>query len=205
MYAVYGRKVVADIRKGGVKEGNRQRLFNPSIGDESEMYQENQSSEEIAETGPLFETTLAGKILLCFSFYSNFGKLFSSRSGSSADPLESLNAVRVMAMGWVILGHVTVEKLAGLPVANPDGFNHVLQLPSFALIYGAYYAVDAFFWMSGLLMAFLFIKELNARNGKVNWGLVYFHRFWRILPIYMFVLFLIWSYTRYIGDGPLFW
>ena len=38
MYAVYGRKVVADIRKGGVKEGNRQRLINPSIGDESEMY-----------------------------------------------------------------------------------------------------------------------------------------------------------------------
>ena len=54
-------------------------------------------------------------------------------------------------------------------------------------------------------MAFLFIKELQARDGKVNWGLVYFHRFWRLTPIYMFCLFLIWSYTRYCGDGPLWW
>jgi peptidoglycan/LPS O-acetylase OafA/YrhL len=71
------------------------------------------------------------------------------------------------------------------------------------LIYGAYYAVDAFFWLSGLLMAYIFVKELVSKNGKVRWALVYFHRFYRILPLYMFCLFLSWAFIKYCGDGPL--
>ena len=165
---------------------------------------ESPPDEEVAEQPKYFESTFAGKLLLCFSWYTNFQKLFSSRSGSSADPLESLNAVRVMSMGWVIFGHVAIHVM-GQPQQNPANLIHLLDQPAMAFVYGAYYAVDAFFWLSGLLMAFLFVKELKARDGKVNWLLLYFHRFWRILPIYMFTLFLIWSYQRYIGDGPLFW
>jgi hypothetical protein len=33
------------------------------------------------------------------------------------------------------------------------------------LIYTALYAVDVFFWLGGLLMAFLFVKELQAKDG----------------------------------------
>jgi peptidoglycan/LPS O-acetylase OafA/YrhL len=90
-----------------------------------------------------------------------------------------------------------------VPMRNPLEMADFYKEASTGLIYGAFYAVDTFFWLSGLLMAFLFIRELDTRNGKVNWFLVYFHRFWRILPLYMFILFLTWSYQRYLGNGPI--
>jgi peptidoglycan/LPS O-acetylase OafA/YrhL len=82
-----------------------------------------------------------------------------------------------------------------------DSFKHAQTV----MIYAAPYAVDTFFWLGGLLMAFLFVKEMQAKNGRVKWGLVYFHRFWRILPPYMFALFLAWCYVKYLGDGPIFY
>jgi peptidoglycan/LPS O-acetylase OafA/YrhL len=163
--------------------------------------------DESLTTGPpkRFEETTGGKTLLCFSAYTNFGKLFASRSGNLRDPLESLNAVRVMAMGWVILGHTFLFRMINVPFNNPQEIGHSFKQKETILIYGAFYAVDTFFWLSGLLMALLFIKELVGRKGRLNWPLVYFHRFWRILPIYMFVLFLTWAFVAYVGDGPIFW
>ena len=112
VWAVHGRKVVADIRKPK-KPG---RLLNPSATPSIEMRSDESPPDEEADCvqPKYFESTYAGKILLCFSFYSNFQKLFSSRSGNAKDPLESLNAVRVMSMGWVIYGHVALIKL-GVP------------------------------------------------------------------------------------------
>ena len=45
------------------------------------------------------------QVLLCFSAYSNYKKIFTKRAGEN-DTLELLNCVRVLSMGWVILGHV---------------------------------------------------------------------------------------------------
>jgi peptidoglycan/LPS O-acetylase OafA/YrhL len=112
-----------------------------------------------------------------------------------------------MAMGWVILGHCFLYRMS-VPIQNFDDLSHTYKQPQTAIIYGAFYAVDTFFWLSGLLMALLFLKELQGRKGRLSglqWFMVYFHRFWRILPIYMFVLFMTWAYSRYIGDGPIFW
>jgi len=113
IWAVHGRKVLADIRKPK-KPG---RLLNPSATPSSfEMRSDESPPDEEADyvQPKYFESSYAGKLLLCFSFYSNFQKLFSSRSGNAKDPLESLNAVRVMSMGWVIYGHVALIKL-GVP------------------------------------------------------------------------------------------
>ena len=32
---------------------------------------------------------------------------------------------------------------------------------------------------SGLLVAYLCLKKMSENNGKLNWFLFYFHRFWR--------------------------
>jgi len=72
------------------------------------------------------------------------------------------------------------------------------------MIYGAEYAVDVFFWMSGFLMTYLFVGQLARKKtmSYFDWFMVYFHRFYRILPPYMFTLFFIWSYNKYMGYGP---
>jgi peptidoglycan/LPS O-acetylase OafA/YrhL len=151
-----------------------------------------------------FECTKLGQVLLCFSWYSNIKKIFTTAPGKG-DPLDCLNAVRVMSMGWVILGHLYGSRVTTPPLANPLDVPDTFKQASLAIVYGAYYSVDVFFWMGGLLMAYLFVKELEAKNGRVKWGLVYFHRFWRILPPYMFVFFGYWALMRYIGDGPIWW
>ena len=91
------------------------------------------------------------------------------------------------------------------PVKNlndiPDEFNKGKT----AIIYGGLFVVDTFLWFSGFLMAFLLAQQLNTPKGikGKDWGYLYFHRLYRILPVYMFVLFICWALTKYIGNGPL--
>jgi hypothetical protein len=35
------------------------------------------------------------------------------------------------------------------------------------------------FYFSGILLAYLIMKELKKEEGKLNWGMFYIHRFWR--------------------------
>ncbi|KAJ8021720.1 Nose resistant to fluoxetine protein 6 [Holothuria leucospilota] len=63
------------------------------------------------------------------------------------------------------------------------------------------YSVDSFFVLSGLLVTYLTLKELQARNGKINWFLYYFHRFWRLTPAYMVTIAIWTSLTIHIGVG----
>jgi peptidoglycan/LPS O-acetylase OafA/YrhL len=69
------------------------------------------------------------------------------------------------------------------------------------MFYGAFFAVDTFFWLSGFLMAYFFIMEYNSK-GRMHWAYIYIHRFYRILPAFMFCLFLTWAFMKYIGNGP---
>ena len=68
-------------------------------------------------------------------------------------------------------------------------------------------AVDTFFFLSGFLASYLFLDNFNkqkaaeAASGKkkkgniVAWsGLVYFHRYVRLTPLYLLAL-LFWTYV----------
>jgi len=150
-------------------------------------------------------------LLLCFSLYTNVPKLFSSRSaekvGQERDTLDILNAVRVMSMGWVILGHTYIYRFFIGAVKNPLQIEANLKDSKTAMIYAGLFSVDSFFWLGGFLMAFLLLQQLNTPKSLSpwGWGYLYAHRFYRILPAYMFVLFLTWAFTKYTGNGPLWY
>ena len=38
---------------------------------------------------------------------------------------------------------------------------------------------------SGLLVAYLTMKEMQKRDGRLNWVMFYFHRFWRSVDAYL--------------------
>ncbi|XP_052092431.1 nose resistant to fluoxetine protein 6-like [Mytilus californianus] len=80
----------------------------------------------------------------------------------------------------------------------PEHLNRI----SFGPIYNAFPAVDTFFALSGLLLTYLMMKELKTNNGKLNWPMFYFHRFWRLTPPYMLILMVYVSLFPYIGEGP---
>ena len=55
---------------------------------------------------------------------------------------------------------------------------------------------------SGFLVTYLTLKELAKTNGRVNWFLFYFHRFWRITPLYMVCLAIWATLIIHFGKGP---
>ena len=141
-------------------------------------------------------------LLLSFSFYTNFNRLMQPTVSRSGENLAVLNGVRVLSIGWVILGHVYAYRVGSSPLANIFDIPDIIDKPKFAIVYGAFYAVDTFFWMGGFLVAYLLIKEVKSK-GRLNWFMVYFHRFWRLVPLFMFVTFLVWAFQGYGPDGPL--
>ena len=57
------------------------------------------------------------KFLLCFSAYTNGSKLFST--SNTPQNIDCINGLRVLSMGWVIMGHTYYIGAAQLPWDNP--------------------------------------------------------------------------------------
>lgn len=57
---------------------------------------------------------------------------------------------------------------------------------------------------SGFLVAYFLYERLIA-GKSMQWFLIYFHRIWRIMPMYVVVMFL-WAFlTPFLGEGPFWW
>jgi len=136
---------------------------------------------------------------MAWSVLHNLKKLFGQ---STTQRFDSLNVMRVISRGWVILAH-TLSFL--LFTGLPDNIFYLLQ--SFQddwewqIVLSGFFAVDTFFFIAGFLVAFLLVKELVLKR-KVNWVHYYVHRIWRICPVYFFVFLFYWKVTPYLSDGP---
>ncbi|XP_052226413.1 nose resistant to fluoxetine protein 6-like [Dreissena polymorpha] len=149
------------------------------------------------------EPGLGARILVSFSLYTNASKLLSTRS--QAGNLGCVNGIRFFSISWVILGHSYAFSLYQSRNVFPF-ISSQLQTWSFMAVVNATVAVDTFFLLSGLLVSYLGLKQLNRVGGvrNLNWAMFYFHRFWRLTPAYGLFIFLYVSLTRYYGNGP-FW
>ncbi|XP_060575994.1 nose resistant to fluoxetine protein 6-like [Ruditapes philippinarum] len=138
------------------------------------------------------------KVCRVFSVLSNGKKLFGT--ATAVGPLACLNGIRVLSMWWVILGHTYAFIFAVLD--NIAEAEKLIQRFSFQPIMNGTYSVDSFFFLSGLLVAYLALKEIKEK-GKLSWPYYFIHRYWRLTPLYAFVLF----YYAYVFSstisGPL--
>ncbi|CAG9325188.1 unnamed protein product [Blepharisma stoltei] len=153
------------------------------------------------------ERSLAIKYLLCFSMITNLKKLFISRSQErlgKKDTLELLNSVRVLSIGWVILGHTCLLLWTEAVISNGDHFIDILKSSDMIIPASGEVSVDTFFWLAGLLVAYLLIAEINSPK-KANWIMIYVHRYLRLTPLYLFVILFYWSLQKHIGNGPLWY
>lgn len=160
---------------------------------------------QTVQTAQFQNPSLGIQLLMCFSLYTNTKKLFVSRSSEktgSKETLDIFNSVRVLSLGWVIMGHLFQQRSSNSAVTNPTDMMDYFKYTRSAILYSGVYSVDTFFWLAGFLMAYLFILEYNTKK-RMNWVYLYLHRFYRILPAYMFVFFSFWAFLKYIGNGPL--
>ena len=50
---------------------------------------------------------------------------------------------------------------------------------AFQAVLNGFPSVDTFFVLSGVLVAYLLLKELDKTKGRVNWIMFYVHRYLR--------------------------
>lgn len=145
------------------------------------------------------------KFFLAFSVYSNGKKILSTKK--TAGTLGAVNGVRVLSISWVILGHIFAFIIG---VVSNVGYFYTVDLKrrSYQAILNAFVSVDSFFLLSGLLVSYLLLKELRRNEGNIKWlqfiPKFYFHRYWRLTPSLMLLMFVYVPLFPYISDGP-FW
>ncbi|XP_064616908.1 nose resistant to fluoxetine protein 6-like [Liolophura sinensis] len=130
---------------------------------------------------------IAGKLLLSFSLYTNATKLLSTKQGEGS--LRCLNGIRFLSMrleSLITYSFELIGRFTAQPIANGT------------------YSVDSFFLLSGLLVTYLTMREMAKREGKLNWFLYYFHRYWRLTPPLMLIMWVYVPLFKYLGSGP-FW
>ncbi|WP_328419462.1 acyltransferase [Micromonospora sp. NBC_00389] len=89
-----------------------------------------------------------------------------------------------------------------------DGLRAVAAIMVFAFHYGGpswkwltgWIGVHLFFVLSGFLITTLLLRE-EHRYGKVSLRAFYLRRFFRIMPVYLLVLFLTWGLARLSGSA----
>ncbi|EDO47385.1 predicted protein [Nematostella vectensis] len=146
---------------------------------------------------------IVNRLLLCFSLTKNAGRIMDM--DVPADAITSLNGMRFISMTWVILGHTYLWMLSTGVVNNYKTALEIVHRFSFQAINNAFLSVDSFFFLSGLLMAYLGLRQMNRRNGHLPLLQFYLHRFLRLTPTYMFVIWFYVSLEPHLGSGPLWY
>ncbi|XP_067687124.1 O-acyltransferase like protein-like [Haliotis asinina] len=147
-----------------------------------------------------YKPKLLERILLCFSAVSNGEKILSVKRSPAS--ITCLHGIRVLSIGWVILGHTYIFTMS--TAGNPKSFVKIVQSFSFQIMLNATVSVDSFFVLSGLLVTYLFLKETEKAGGlKVKHMVMYYvHRYLRLTPVYAFIMFVYTVLVSHLADGP---
>jgi peptidoglycan/LPS O-acetylase OafA/YrhL len=103
----------------------------------------------------------------------------STKKSSGPDNLDVLNGMRFISMTWVLLGHNFLMVSSYMSITN---VYEVLRMQTgglgfaFRAVMNALPSVDSFFLLSGLLVAYMTLKELDRCRGKFNLVIYYLHR-----------------------------
>ena len=79
-----------------------------------------------------------------------------------------------------MMGHILSGTLGeGFPTSNVATLFGLFQRFEFQAVNNAFVSVDTFFLMSGCLISYLMLKELDKTKGRVNFLVMYIHRYLR--------------------------
>ncbi len=138
--------------------------------------------------------------ILAFSLFKTVPTLLATHQGSGV--ITSLNGIRVISMTWVILGHTYAFALSFTPVDNVAATLSVASRFTFQAVGNAFFSVDSFFFLSGVLVAYLTLKEMKKNDGRFPFLQYYIHRYLRITPTYAFVIFFSAYLSVHLAVGP---
>ncbi|XP_013108228.1 nose resistant to fluoxetine protein 6 [Stomoxys calcitrans] len=157
--------------------------------------------------------SIYSELLLSFSAITNFNAICDRNVGS--DTIPSIHGLRAFSMAWVILGHtcIVIFKYSD----NLELRKDVEKNFFFQAITNGPFSVDTFFFISGVLVSYLYFRT-NAK-GNLNklikgsneltrctahfFGMV-MYRFMRLTAPYMFVLGVVQVSMKYLAAYSIF-
>uniref|UniRef100_H2Y934 Acyltransferase 3 domain-containing protein n=1 Tax=Ciona savignyi TaxID=51511 RepID=H2Y934_CIOSA len=139
------------------------------------------------------------KLAISFSLITNTKILLNTEQ--KVGQINCLHGMRFLSMSWVMLGHTLVFTLFNVDNIKFNA-RYLLDHWEFQAVANATFSVDTFFFLSGLLVAYLGIRELHKREGKMNVLLMYLYRYMRLTPPYAFCILFIVSIFPMLGEGP---
>ena len=160
-------------------------------------------NDHLLAKAPGIKINRSTDVVVAFSLCKVIPQILSTNQPPSA--VSSINGLRVISMFWLILCHthfmITLFGADNLLDAN---IKSILSRFTFQAISNGTFVVDNFFFLSGLLVAYLTLCEVQKRAGRFPCLMYYLHRFLRLTPTYAFVLFFIWFLIIHLADGPLY-
>uniref|UniRef100_A0A914EAV5 Nose resistant-to-fluoxetine protein N-terminal domain-containing protein n=1 Tax=Acrobeloides nanus TaxID=290746 RepID=A0A914EAV5_9BILA len=147
------------------------------------------------------------QLFLSFSLYQNIKEIFHVGSSNKQGQIGPIHCIRFFSICWVVLGHSF--SLASSFLNNVlDLMLIIKQLPTQFLV-NAYFSVDSFFFISGVLLAFIWFKEFKKDKRKVmsvqGWVLFYVHRIARLTPpYYIAVVFYTYVFHSMTSNMPVY-
>ncbi|XP_012061139.1 PREDICTED: nose resistant to fluoxetine protein 6-like [Atta cephalotes] len=141
------------------------------------------------ESASSLKKSRIGKILLCFSIFTNTKIIFNTKL--HADTLPIIHGLKFLSSCWLIISH-TVAYM----IEYTDNKIWSWKFMTDIILINAPIAVDTFFFLSGFLLAYFYIKDkmdkdrkLFTYRAKINeFFVLVIRRFIRLTPAYMTVL-----------------
>ncbi|XP_044739869.1 O-acyltransferase like protein-like [Chrysoperla carnea] len=138
------------------------------------------------------------QLLIAFSIYTNTKHLIKPpKSGE----MGAIYGLRFLTMSWIICGHRFFMTMF-FPVDNTlDILDWMTEMTSMVVV-GGTFSVDTFFFISGLLVSFVFLKHMeNAKS--FNLPIFWIHRYLRLTPSYGMTALVYGTILYHFGNGPL--
>ncbi|XP_060083287.1 O-acyltransferase like protein-like [Ylistrum balloti] len=177
-----------------------------STGNES-TNQENSLSRSGKKEGILI------KVIKAFALQINIPKILAGKTSSKS--ISCLHGIRFITITWVILVHsyfhgLTHNYFQVWTLVNPSDYLELKHSFTFHGVMASNSAVDTFFLLSGMLLSYTQIDTLTKLMKKVKGSRIgvyafhyFFHRLWRLTPLYVMVLLIYATLTEHLSNGPL--
>ncbi|XP_017156723.1 nose resistant to fluoxetine protein 6-like [Drosophila miranda] len=143
-------------------------------------------------------------LVKAFSARANSRALFRIvDSKSNPNVIDCLHGMRCMSFVWVVFGHDYLVASRG-PAMNYVDMLTWYQTVFSMLIKQGVYAVDTFFFLSGLLMVLIALRIMERTKGRLNIPMMYLNRYLRLTPLLALAIPIYMRILPILGDGPLY-
>ncbi|KAG5325378.1 NRF6 protein, partial [Pseudoatta argentina] len=139
------------------------------------------------ETVSSLKKSRIGKILLCFSVFTNTKIIFNTNL--HADALPVIHGLKFLSTCWLIIGHATAYTVEYI-----DNKVWSWKFMTDVILINGPIAVDTFFFLSGFLVAYFYIKDKMDKDRKLFTYRAKINEFFLTMFFYAYLKCMSWSW-----------